>query len=102
VEGEIYDSPYGYPFMKQSKKKKVYGELYQIDKEELELLDALEDYRGPGERNLYDRVLETVYTDARSYQAYAYVMPKNRSCEHLTYIECGDWSVYRQLKKDKY
>lgn len=93
TNGEIYDSPYGYPFMKQAENGTVYGELYQVNDEQLKVLDELEDYRGPGQDNLYDRVIQTVYTDTGSFQALVYVLPKNKKIEKLTYIEGGDWSV---------
>jgi gamma-glutamylcyclotransferase (GGCT)/AIG2-like uncharacterized protein YtfP len=98
MKGEMYDSPFGYPFMKQSENGTVYGELYQVNDQQLKRLDDLEDYRGAGQDNLYDRVLQTVYTDTGSFQALVYVLPKNKQIENLTYIEGGNWSVYRLLK----
>ncbi|MCQ6275507.1 gamma-glutamylcyclotransferase [Bacillus sp. V3B] len=97
TNGEIYDSPYGYPFMKQSKKGTVYGELYQVNEEQLKVLDDLEDY-SLDEDNLYDRVVQTVYTDTGSFQALVYVLPENKQIEELTYMTSGNWSVYRLLK----
>ena len=100
TNGEIYDSPYGYPFMKQSENGMVYGELYQVNEEQLNELDDLEDYGGIGQDNLYDRVVQTVYTDTGSFHALVYVLPENKQIEKLTYVEGGDWSVYRLLKEN--
>lgn len=98
TSGELYDSPYGYPFMVQSNNGKVYGELYQIDSEQLKMVDALEEYRGPGNDNLYERVEQTIFSDLGTWQAFVYVLPKCRKKDSLSMIKEGDWSVSRFLK----
>ncbi|WP_052948685.1 gamma-glutamylcyclotransferase family protein [Mesobacillus campisalis] len=99
TQGELYDSPYGYPFMVQADEGKVFGELYKINEHQLSELDKLEDYFGPGGDNLYERVVQTVFTPERSFDAYVYLLlDVGRQEGKLTHITCCDWIVYRQSK----
>ncbi|MBB6443950.1 gamma-glutamylcyclotransferase [Bacillus benzoevorans] len=97
TSGKLYDSSYGYPFMVQANDR-VYGELYQLDSEQLKMVDDLEDYQGPGQDNLYERVEQTIFSDSGTWQAFVYVLPKSKNKDSLSLIKEGDWSVYRLLK----
>ncbi len=97
--GLLYDSSYGYPVMIQSDKGKVYGELYQINKEQLKMVDALEDYKGPGQDNLYERMQQPVFSDTGTRMAFVYVFSNNMKIGSLSLIRGGDWSVYRFLQE---
>ncbi|MFS0635422.1 gamma-glutamylcyclotransferase [Mesobacillus foraminis] len=98
TNGELYDSPYGYPFLKEDETGRVYGELYEADQELLIKLDDFEGYRGPGKNNHYNRTIKTVTTDIGTVQAFVYVLPEDGDRYKLQYIEGGDWSVYSLLK----
>lgn len=100
TRGQLFDSSYGYPYMVQSDSGRVYGELYQIDSSQLKKLDELEDYKGPGQDNLYDRVQQTINTDNGTKQAFVYVLANSRQIEKISLINGGDWSVYCYLKKN--
>lgn len=99
--GKLFDSFHGYPFLAQAKNNRTYGELYQVDDNELQALDDLEDYEGPGKNNLYDRKIQEVYTDLGTYRAYVYVLPNEEPVKSMNEIERGDWSVYRLLKQNQ-
>lgn len=85
--------------MLKSDNGKVYGELYQIDPGQLKMVDALEDYKGPGQDNLYDRVQQTIFTDTGTRQAFVYVLSNEKQISSLSLIREGDWSVYRFLQE---
>jgi gamma-glutamylcyclotransferase (GGCT)/AIG2-like uncharacterized protein YtfP/cation transport regulator ChaC len=91
--GELYDTGRGYPMMKPSSDKKVYGEVYEVNKEQLERLDSLEDYVPGRKDNLYERVNQTIYTDRGDLEAYLYLSEK----VSLTEIPSGDWKIYQLL-----
>lgn len=96
TNGRMYDTGLGYPAMVQDPTGRVYGELYQVTKEQLAALDELEGYTGQGGNNEYDRVRQTVYTEQGEETAYMYVYPqKNMELKHE--IASGDWKHYRQL-----
>lgn len=95
THGLLYDTGLGYPAMKESTIGKVHGELYAIHEKQLPALDELEDYFGPGEKNLYNRIKKKVFTDTDIYQAYVYTIhPENESIL-LKPIDSGDWKVFR-------
>jgi len=96
VEGELYDTGFGYPAMVRSKKGRVYGELYLITEEELKSLDYLEDcLEDDNPNNEYNRLVETVYTDQGEEQAYVYVFPPEKIEKFFRLIESGDWKDHR-------
>ncbi|WP_088102111.1 gamma-glutamylcyclotransferase [Halalkalibacter urbisdiaboli] len=100
INGELYDTGDGYPVLKQSIAGKVYGEVYQVNDQELELIDRLEDYVVEGEDNLYERIEQTVHTDKGSIRAFVYVAGKQlESCQQL--IRNGDWKEYMLWKVEQ-
>lgn len=100
TEGELYDSHLGYPFLIPASDSRVYGEAYQIDDLQLEKLDQLEGYEGPGENNYYDRTEQLVHTDSESFQALVYILPVRKQPINMERIESGDWRVYRLLNQN--
>lgn len=89
IYGRLWDTGRGYPAVTLDREKKVYGELYQVDDDTMKRLDELEDYNGEEGPNEYDRLEQTVYTDAGTFTAYVYVYPGVP--EYGKLIECGDW-----------
>lgn len=100
THGQLFDTGQGYPAMKCAAKDKVYGELYSINNQLLQILDHLEDYRGPFEKNLYDRIKKIIYTDTGQQEAYVYFINPDHENLLLNVIELGDWSVDRYLKSN--
>jgi gamma-glutamylcyclotransferase (GGCT)/AIG2-like uncharacterized protein YtfP/cation transport regulator ChaC len=93
--GEMFDTGLGYPMVKTSTNKKVYGEVYEINESQLSKLDHLEDYEPGRDNNLYERVTRTIYTDKGELQAFLYV--SENPCE--IGIPSGDWKIYQLLKR---
>ncbi|AZU61898.1 hypothetical protein CHR53_11740 [Neobacillus mesonae] len=102
TKGKLYDSNLGYPFLAASEDNKVYGELYQVEDDEmLEKLDELEGYYGPGENNYYIRYSQQIHTDKGSYQAFVYILPEDREPQDMRFIDGGDWCVDQLLRKER-
>lgn len=93
TSGQIYDTGLGYPAMKSSDEDRVYGELYHINEQQLPLLDELEGYSGPGQKNLYNRIKQTVFTDTGSHEAYVYIIHPDHESILQKLIELGDWKI---------
>ncbi|HLO11847.1 MAG TPA: gamma-glutamylcyclotransferase [Pseudoneobacillus sp.] len=93
--GELFDTGRGYPMMKPTANKKVYGEVYEVSEKELASLDQLENYEVGSKNNLYERVVQTIYTDRGEVQAFLYV--SDRAC--VKEITSGDWKIYQFLNK---
>lgn len=99
TNGKLFDSHHGYPFLTPSKNNRVFGELYRVNEAQLEALDRLEGYHGPSGNNLYDRKIQTVYTDLGTYEAYVYVLPNSEYIKSMDEIKNGDWCIDRILKR---
>ncbi|UOE96253.1 gamma-glutamylcyclotransferase family protein [Alkalihalobacillus sp. LMS39] len=98
TKGELYDTTFGYPVMKKGIEK-IYGELYEVNDQQLESINGLEGYKEDGKTNLYERVSQTVYTDKGEFEALLYIAGESLSqCE--TKIKLGDWKVY-QFEKEQ-
>jgi gamma-glutamylcyclotransferase (GGCT)/AIG2-like uncharacterized protein YtfP/cation transport regulator ChaC len=93
--GELFDTGNGYPMLKKSSTQKVYGELYEVNQNQLASLDELEGYKINRKDNLYEREIQTIYTDNGESSAYLYL--SERTC--ITAIASGDWKVYQLLKQ---
>ncbi len=89
----LYDTGRGYPALIESDEGKVYGELYEVNEQLLERIDILEGFREGRDKNLYDRIVQTIESKNGNYEAITYVMrePEERFIE----IEDGDWVSYR-------
>lgn len=99
TRGQLYASPYGYPIMMKSDEGRVYGELYQIDSEQLKKVEDLVEYKGPNQDNLNERIQQPIYSDTGTKKAFIYVFSKNMKIGSLPLIGGGDWSVYRFLQE---
>jgi gamma-glutamylcyclotransferase (GGCT)/AIG2-like uncharacterized protein YtfP len=88
--GILYDTGCGYPAMVQDKSQKVYGELYEVNANQLQKLDWLEGYEGEGMSNDYERMIQSIYTNSGSLEAYVYIYSPHKA-EELTKITDGDW-----------
>jgi gamma-glutamylcyclotransferase (GGCT)/AIG2-like uncharacterized protein YtfP/cation transport regulator ChaC len=93
--GELFDTGNEYPMMKKSSSQKVFGELYEVSQKQLASLDELEGYKVGRKDNLYERVVQTIFTDIGESKAYLYL--SERAC--VTAIPAGDWKIYQLLKQ---
>ncbi|RAK17156.1 gamma-glutamylcyclotransferase (GGCT)/AIG2-like uncharacterized protein YtfP [Anoxybacillus vitaminiphilus] len=96
--GVLYDTGFRYPAMVSGTKQRVYGELYEVNEDQLKRLDWLEGYEGEGMANEYDRIIQTVYTDSGTVQAYMYVYSPEKVTT-LTEIKSGDWKCHKLSKE---
>lgn len=98
--GVLYDTGCGYPAMVKNGEARVYGELYEVNEEQLEKLDWLEGFSGDAEVNHYDRITQFIYTDTETIEAYVYVY-LNDEAEELQEIKFGDWKCHCLLDSDE-
>ncbi|WP_282033456.1 gamma-glutamylcyclotransferase [Metabacillus indicus] len=93
TSGKLYDTGEGYPAM-TAESGAVYGELYVLDKENLERIHELEGYFAENhQNNLFDLKEVTVMTDTGEFHALTYVMNESRT-SGMKQIESGDWKEY--------
>lgn len=97
TKGILYDTGEGFPALKESKQGKVYGELYIVDDPLLQQLDLLEDYHGPGNKNVYNRIVRDVYTDTGVFEAYVYTINLHHKSMLKKIIDSGDWRIYHSF-----
>ncbi|MDQ0268406.1 gamma-glutamylcyclotransferase [Cytobacillus purgationiresistens] len=96
VFGNLFDSGQEYPtLMVKDKSDKVYGELYQVPSHHFKELDELEDYVPGRKNNLYERIEQTVFTDAGEKSAFVYVIIEEPS--QAKKIRYGDWKLYHLI-----
>jgi gamma-glutamylcyclotransferase (GGCT)/AIG2-like uncharacterized protein YtfP len=100
TSGILYDTGKGYPAMCCDTSQRVYGELYEITYEQLQKLDVLEGYKGENKSNLYDRIIQSVFTGLIRYDNVFVYIYKNTQ-EKMTQIPFGDWKCHRFLNNDK-
>lgn len=87
VRGRLYNVGDLYPaLVPDAAAGWVIGDWLRLRKEALPLLDALEDYRGPGEDNEYERI--RIEDGEAGLGGWVYVYPDSRG---LPAIESGDW-----------
>ncbi|MGO4889311.1 gamma-glutamylcyclotransferase [Anaerobacillus sp. MEB173] len=98
--GKLYDTGYGYPAMVADSSQRVYGELYEVNEQLVKRLDVLEGYVEGRADNLYDRIIETVYTDTEDIRAYVYRYSSSIETE-LNDDSFSDWKVYRYIQKEE-
>jgi gamma-glutamylcyclotransferase (GGCT)/AIG2-like uncharacterized protein YtfP/cation transport regulator ChaC len=97
TDGELYDTGYGYPAVKQTPHSRLFGELYTVTEEDLKRLDVLEGYTPGGANNLFERIQQTVYTDKGATSATLYVASKAHLLKKK--IPNGDWKEHNLLLK---
>lgn len=101
TKGRLHDTGYGYPAMVSHENSRVYGELYEVTREQLKQLDLLDNYTDIKETNLYERVIQTIYTDNGTVEAYVYLFSPSQVVD-LTEIMFGDWKCHQYLKQDEH
>ncbi|MBU8907665.1 gamma-glutamylcyclotransferase [Desertibacillus haloalkaliphilus] len=99
--GSLYDTGFGYPAMVRDRRGKVYGEVYEVNDDQLQQLNWLEGYVGEGEDNHYHRVSQTIYTDYGEKQAFVYVYDDEKA-KRLPKIDSGDWKCHHYLDQDQW
>ena len=90
---QLYDTGEGYPAMVPSKNHRTFGEIYEVSKEQLKLLDELEEFEEGSSTNLYNRVKMVVYSNDETILANAYIA--NQPFLLKKSIENGDWKSYQ-------
>lgn len=103
VEGIIYHLPEGYPAMLPGRGW-VKGEVIEVtDSEILEEIDLLEEYRGDGEENLYDRLLVEAKTErGEKISCWTYFYRNKEYAENCgKHISEGDWGKFYNENREK-
>ncbi|WP_430785703.1 gamma-glutamylcyclotransferase [Virgibacillus flavescens] len=99
VEGSLYDTGNGYPVLVQGGDTNVYGELYEVTQNQLELIDELEGYKKNDTNNLFERVHVDVVNDiGHCMKAITYVGGTSL-INSKKWIETGDWNVHKYLNE---
>ena len=93
--GKLFDTNEGYPAMICMSEDKVYGEVYEVDDKTLKKLDELEEYTGNREKDLYDRITQTIYFEDRNMSAYVYIAQGETMLQK--HIISGDWVCYQGM-----
>lgn len=95
TKGELFDTGFGYPALKESGSDVVYGELYLVTEKELHSLDELEGYSVGGRDNLYDRKKQVISFDSGATEAYIYTIADHNQHMLSTPIKTGDWKEFQ-------
>ncbi len=96
TEGVLYDTGNGYPVMGVSSFHRVYGEVYEVSSDLLNQLSELESF--PEKTNRYEKVVQTIYSDAGEMEAIVYVNG-TFSLAQLQEVKFGDWKCHLHLDK---
>lgn len=103
VSGTLYDTKRGYPVLflngLENLTNKVYGEIYDVNRDTLKTMDILEGYVEGGAENVYERTVIKAHTDEGALDdVIIYVAGSTlQHCQKV--IPLGDWNVYTYLKK---
>lgn len=101
VHGILYHLPYQYPAL-FSGASLVAGELFELEDAaaSLAILDELEDYRGPGQDNEYERQIVTATTaDGNPHSCYLYIYAESKRSwveQNGILVESGDWVRWKR------
>ncbi|WP_081415054.1 gamma-glutamylcyclotransferase family protein [Ectobacillus panaciterrae] len=95
THGKLYDTGFHYPAMVLDEDEKVYGELYRVDDDMLEILYRLEGYEPGRESNLYETIEAEVFSESGSYEAILFVAG-NQTDLLKKRIPSGDWILYKR------
>lgn len=104
VNGRLYHQRQkGYPAL-VSGDDRVFGELLTLRDfmANMEVLDQIEEYHGPGEENEYNRILTPVHIGESGVVEFAYVYWYGRedldgASNPSVYIPSGNWRIYKEL-----
>ncbi|MFC4023022.1 gamma-glutamylcyclotransferase [Oceanobacillus longus] len=98
IYGKLFDTKFGYPVMKEHNNEKVYGELYEVNEEQLVAINQLEGYEGQPD-NLFERKMVTVYDETgKVTEALTYITGRSLA-DSTDVIPFGDWKVYQYVRK---
>lgn len=102
VEGSLHDTGCGYPAMflqdNHNTSKKVYGEIYDVDRDMLSVIDGLEGYVSGRADNLYERVAVKAYTEHANMPEEVITYTAGHTLRHCNAnIIPDDWKVYTYL-----
>jgi len=103
VEGIIYHLPEGYPAMIPGSGP-VKGEVIEVtDSKILEEIDLLEEYKGEGEENLYDRVPVEAETErGEKISCWTYFYGNREYAEKCgKHISDGDWGKFYNENRER-
>ncbi|MGX1194157.1 gamma-glutamylcyclotransferase [Metabacillus sp. SLBN-84] len=93
TSGRLYDTGEGYPAM-TAESGAVYGELFELDEENLEKIHELEGYFAENHQdNLFELKEITVMTDTGEFRALSYIMNTSKTTR-MKQIQSGDWKEY--------
>ncbi|MGJ9460515.1 gamma-glutamylcyclotransferase [Oceanobacillus sp. CF4.6] len=101
IHGKLFYTKFGYPVMKEHEhsNEKVYGELYEVNEEQLVAIDQLEGFREGQPDNLFERKIVTVYDETgESTEALTYITGRSLA-DSTDVIPFGDWKVYQYVRK---
>ena len=98
TQGQLFDTGSKFPAL-IANQGTVYGEVYEVDEQQLARIDQLEGYQETGSYNLFERVKQKVITDHGELEAYVYRYSRSKMVELIS-IPCGDWKVYRHSHDD--
>lgn len=96
--GQLFETSSYYPAMVPSDHGLVYGELYEIDDQQLVQLDELEGFSPNDTESLFQRENCLVTTDTNRYQAFTYYLNPNHQHLLKELVPFGDWKVQQLLK----
>lgn len=90
VRGRLYDVGAFPALVLDPDGREIEGEWFEVTPEGLRAMDRLEGYRGPGQKNFYERVWVRDARDDR--EGWVYVWPDSRGCPE---IPVGSWREWR-------
>ncbi|WP_018130093.1 gamma-glutamylcyclotransferase family protein [Effusibacillus pohliae] len=93
VRGRLYDVGVFPALVLDDEGREIQGEWFDVTEEGLKAMDRLEGYRGPGRKNLYERVWAQDISNGRS--GWVYVWTDSRGCPE---IPGGSWREYRSVR----
>lgn len=100
LKGALYQLPEGYPGLLEEEGIVLGQVLTLANMEDLEDLDPLEGYFGPGRNNTYDRVRRMIkLTDGEEAEAWVYVFRDDLYAKHRgEFVPNGDWAAFMKKK----
>lgn len=100
IYGELFETGYGYPVLKESNKEQVYGEIYAVTDEQLGEINRLEGYQENANDNLYERITVDAHNEKGNIiKTLTYITGKSLASASQI-IRFGDWKVYQYLKRE--
>ncbi|SFA86182.1 MULTISPECIES: gamma-glutamylcyclotransferase [unclassified Bacillus (in: firmicutes)] len=96
--GKLYDSGMAYPLMIFDSSERVYGELYEVTKEQIIAIDL---HARSQNKSIHPmRVKRDIQSDFGTFEAFVYNYDKSQM-ENFQKVSFGDWKCHRYLRKEK-